>query len=109
MTDGTVERRYGADSLSSAERGGGPSNMAGDVDLTNCDREPIHIPGAIQPHGVLLGFDPASLRLAYVSENFGSLAGTRAAGLIGRSVDELVNGDSTDVLRDAASRAIPGF
>lgn len=24
------------------------------VDLTNCDREPIHIPGAIQPHGVLL-------------------------------------------------------
>ena len=24
------------------------------VDLTNCDREPIHIPGAIQPHGILL-------------------------------------------------------
>jgi len=24
------------------------------VDLTNCDREPIHVPGAIQPHGVLL-------------------------------------------------------
>ena len=21
------------------------------VDLTNCDREPIHVPGAIQPHG----------------------------------------------------------
>ncbi len=24
------------------------------VDLTTCDREPIHIPGAIQPHGLLL-------------------------------------------------------
>lgn len=24
------------------------------VDLTNCDREPIHIPGAAQPHGVML-------------------------------------------------------
>ncbi|WP_291430721.1 ATP-binding protein [Deinococcus sp.] len=24
------------------------------VDLTNCDREPIHIPGSVQPHGVLL-------------------------------------------------------
>ena len=23
-------------------------------DLTNCDREPIHIPGSIQPHGCLL-------------------------------------------------------
>ena len=26
------------------------------VDLTNCDREPIHIPGSIQPHGALLAF-----------------------------------------------------
>ena len=25
------------------------------VDLTNCDREPIHIPGSIQPFGFLLG------------------------------------------------------
>jgi two-component system, chemotaxis family, sensor kinase Cph1 len=25
-----------------------------EVDLTNCDREAIHIPGAIQPHGILL-------------------------------------------------------
>lgn len=27
------------------------------VDLTNCDREPIHIPGSIQPHGCLLACD----------------------------------------------------
>jgi hypothetical protein len=27
------------------------------VDLTNCDREPIHVPGAVQPHGVLLALD----------------------------------------------------
>ncbi|MFL9926115.1 GAF domain-containing protein [Herbaspirillum lusitanum] len=26
------------------------------VDLSNCDQEPIHIPGSIQPHGVLLSF-----------------------------------------------------
>jgi PAS fold len=29
----------------------------GEVDLTTCDREPIQIPGAIQPHGVLLALD----------------------------------------------------
>ena len=34
----------------------------GSPDLSNCDREPIHIPGAIQPHGALLAFD-ADLRL----------------------------------------------
>ncbi|QBX36413.1 GAF domain-containing protein [Brevundimonas sp. S30B] len=27
------------------------------VDLTGCDREPIHIPGAIQPHGLMLVVD----------------------------------------------------
>lgn len=27
------------------------------IDLDNCDREPIHIPGHIQPHGVLIAFD----------------------------------------------------
>lgn len=27
---------------------------AASVDLTNCDREPIHIPGAIQPIGFLV-------------------------------------------------------
>ena len=30
------------------------------LDLTNCDREPIHIPGSIQPHGILLVIDPSS-------------------------------------------------
>ena len=24
------------------------------VDLTNCDREPIHVPGSVQPFGFLL-------------------------------------------------------
>lgn len=28
--------------------------------LTSCDREPIHIPGAIQPHGLLLIVDPST-------------------------------------------------
>lgn len=32
--------------------------MSGTVaDLLNCDREPIHIPGSIQPHGILLVVD----------------------------------------------------
>ncbi len=30
------------------------------MDITACDREPIHIPGAIQPHGLLLVVDAAT-------------------------------------------------
>ena len=42
------------------------------IDLANCDREPIHIPGTIQPHGLLLAFD-AQRRLGHASVNAGSL------------------------------------
>ncbi|MDQ2104065.1 ATP-binding protein [Azospirillum isscasi] len=39
---------------------------AGDLDLDACSREPIHIPGTIQPHGMLLAFsggsDPVLIR-----------------------------------------------
>jgi two-component system, chemotaxis family, sensor kinase Cph1 len=35
-------------------------------DLTDCDREPIHVPSAIQPHGTLLVVDPASDRIIQV-------------------------------------------
>src|SRR5690606_33825663 len=44
------------------------------VDLTNCDREPIHIPGSIQPHGALLAFTPDAT-LAVYSENAAALLG----------------------------------
>jgi light-regulated signal transduction histidine kinase (bacteriophytochrome) len=37
------------------------------VDLTLCDREPIHIPGSIQPHGVMLVIDPASLTITHAA------------------------------------------
>ena len=33
------------------------------VDLTNCDREPIHIPGAILPHGAMIVVDPATMTI----------------------------------------------
>ena len=31
---------------------------ATEADLAVCEHEPIHIPGAIQPHGALLVVDP---------------------------------------------------
>jgi len=31
------------------------------IDVSACDREPIHIPGAIQPHGIMLVAGKATL------------------------------------------------
>ncbi len=39
------------------------------VNLTNCEFEPIHIPGSIQPHGFLIGMDSNSWKIDFCSEN----------------------------------------
>jgi chemotaxis family two-component system sensor kinase Cph1 len=36
-------------------------------DLTSCDREPIHSPGSIQPHGVMLIVDREALRVRHAA------------------------------------------
>lgn len=52
-------------------------------DLSQCEREPIHIPGSIQPHGVLLAASAQSGRISQVSENAADLFGTSVGGLLG--------------------------
>ena len=48
-------------------------------DLTTCDREPIHVPGAIQPHGLLLALDD-DRRVVMASTNCARLLGLTAGG-----------------------------
>lgn len=55
------------------------------VDLTNCDREPIHIPGSIQPHGALLAFSRDGMLLIH-SDNAYVLLGELPA--IGESLND---------------------
>lgn len=70
------------------------------VDLTSCDREPIHVPGHIQPHGALLACDVATARVAQASANAGAMLG-ESAPVLGRGLDELL-GDLAGVIRRAA-------
>jgi chemotaxis family two-component system sensor kinase Cph1 len=69
--------------------------------LTDCDREPIHIPGSIQPHGLLLVVGRNSLEIVYgagdiegllghnnwLGSSLGALLGDDLAGRIGRMTD----------------------
>ena len=60
------------------------------ITLTNCDREPIHIPGAIQPYGFLLCLDPSTHRIVQASANTEALIGRPAAGLLNAGLDQLL-------------------
>ncbi|WP_174824610.1 hypothetical protein [Pseudomonas denitrificans (nom. rej.)] len=44
------------------------------VTLANCEDEPIHVPGAIQPHGALIALDEQGRVLGF-SDNLGTLLG----------------------------------
>lgn len=55
------------------------------VDLVTCESEPIHVPGAIQPHGFLLALDD-DLRIVTASRNSDRLIGLDAQDLLGTPV-----------------------
>ena len=59
------------------------------IDLTRCAREPIHIPGSVQPHGVLLTLS-GELRILQASKNAQTLLGLNPAQLQGQSLHDLV-------------------
>ena len=55
------------------------------VDLSVCEKEPIRIPGSIQPHGFYVGMLRGDFRVVQVSDNI--------AVHIGKSVDEALESD----------------
>ena len=77
------------------------------VDLTECEREPIHIPGSIQPHGVLLVLNARDLSVVQASENTEDMLGVTAAQALGRPLDYLLGVEAVGVLRDKLTTALP--
>ena len=60
------------------------------ITLTNCDREPIHTPGTIQPYGFMLCLDESTRRVAYVSENTTDLLGINPTDLLSAGLNCLL-------------------
>jgi two-component system, chemotaxis family, sensor kinase Cph1 len=69
------------------------------LDLSICDREPIHIPGAIQPHGALLVARFPDLQVMQASQNASMYLGDR-------SLDEIVGARLEDLLDAAVCGAV---
>lgn len=61
-----------------------------DAAQAECEREPVHIPGAIQPFGALLCLDPSLERVRQVSTNIESWLGVSVAQCLGTSAAELL-------------------
>ena len=65
------------------------------LDLSDCATEPIHIPGTIQPHGLLLVLDEDGLIIRQASENSVELIDIPPDNLVEHSLDEILGTDQS--------------
>jgi light-regulated signal transduction histidine kinase (bacteriophytochrome)/CheY-like chemotaxis protein len=79
----------------------GPS----DAEIRQCDDEPIHIPGAILPHGAMLVIDVATLRILQVAGNLDVLLGAMPEALLGQCASVLWQPAQIQLLRELAATA----
>ena len=61
----------------------------GQADLSNCERELIHLAGSVQPHGALLVLRETDLRIVQLSANVAALLGRTADALLERPLAAL--------------------
>lgn len=74
------------------------------TDLTSCDREPIHIPGSILPHGAMLVLDPATLEVMQAAGDTIGLLGWPLEQFLGQPVTVLFRPDQIANLRVLAEK-----
>ena len=81
------------------------------VDISECAREPVHIPGAIQPFGCLVAFALPTWTIAHVSENAAAVFGrSDAAAMIGAQAETILTPKVIHDLRNTFQAAmISGF
>ncbi len=70
---------------------GESATAIGTIDLQNCEREPIHIPGCIQPHGILLALDPGTLTILQLAGDTVRFFGLPASKLLGQGLGTLAS------------------
>lgn len=75
------------------------------IDLSNCDREPIHIPGSIQPHGALIVVNADSFTTEFVSANIADFFNAQAEALINVPLAVGLGDKLTHDVRNAVARA----
>lgn len=71
------------------------------VNLDTCDQEPIHLIGAVQPHGALIAIDHNSHIIKYASTNTQDFIGFTATEILGQNLGFLIG--------DANVKKLPSF
>jgi light-regulated signal transduction histidine kinase (bacteriophytochrome) len=76
--------------------------------LDACAREPIHIPGSIQPRGVLLIATPDTLVITQISINCSDLLGYEPTQLLGQPLAMLFPPTELPIIEQTLRKTPPG-
>jgi light-regulated signal transduction histidine kinase (bacteriophytochrome) len=68
------------------------------INITNCEAEPIHIPGSIQSYGYLLALNKTVNTIQYCSENCNTLFNKPLNQILGKPLSEFFNKEDVDSL-----------
>jgi light-regulated signal transduction histidine kinase (bacteriophytochrome) len=74
------------------------SSIREPFNLTNCDYEKIHIPGAIQRHGVLLVINCSDWQITQVSNNTEAMIGLTPQKLLGKPLNTILDNQQIAVI-----------
>jgi len=81
------------------------------VNLTNCEHEPIHIPGSIQPHGFLLAIKKDNKHIDFCSANIASFIGVRHEQVLAKNLIQVfgdeVNTQIADYIKSKSKSFAP--
>ena len=80
-----------------------PELVNADINSNNCDREPIHIPNLIQPHGVLLVVSAEEYTILQVSLNTSQRLGKDPEHLLKRPLSELLGAEQVQKIQRCLS------
>jgi two-component system, chemotaxis family, sensor kinase Cph1 len=78
------------------------------IDLTDCENEPITIPGSIQPHGLLLALRGSGLTVVQASANLPLFLGVAPREMLGQPVGQWFDEASAHALGEASQWDDPG-
>lgn len=77
----------------------------GQANLTNCELEPIHIPGSVQPHGVLFVIKEPELQILQVSQNVEVVLGLKVEEVLQKSLKSFISPENyAYILKNHISR-----
>jgi chemotaxis family two-component system sensor kinase Cph1 len=74
------------------------------VDVATCEQEPIHIPGSVQPHGILLVLKPGSLAILQASANAAPVLRFDVEDALGQPLGAVMVEGAGDLLEDLQER-----